>query len=50
MNVDLGRYAVEIALAYGVSLVLIAAIVWLSFAQSRAAKRELEEAETRRRK
>lgn len=45
--VDLGKYAFEVGLAYGVSLVLLVAIVWLSIAQARRAKRDLDAAEAR---
>ena len=48
--VELGDYALEVSLAYGVSLVLLAGIVWLSVAQSRRAKKALDEAEERWRK
>jgi heme exporter protein D len=44
---DLGTYAVEVSLAYGVSLLLLAAIVALSVAQARRTKRLLDEAEAR---
>ena len=45
--VDLGKYAVEVMLAYAVSLAALGAIVWISVAQSRKARRRLEEAEAR---
>lgn len=44
---DLGKYALEVGLAYGVSLALILGIVVLSVAQARRARRALEEAEER---
>ena len=44
---DLGKYAVEVGLAYGVSTSLLLGIVWLSLAQSRRAKRDLDTAEER---
>ncbi|MBT8413771.1 MAG: heme exporter protein CcmD [Boseongicola sp.] len=44
---DLGTYAVEVSLAYGVSLLLLVAIVALSVAQARRTKRLLDEAEAR---
>ena len=44
---DLGTYAVEVSLAYGVSLLLLVAIVALSVAQARRIKRLLDEAEAR---
>ena len=46
---DLGKYAVEVSLAYVVSLALLTAIVALSVRQSRKVKRRLDEAEGRRR-
>ncbi|MEL7116698.1 MAG: heme exporter protein CcmD [Pseudomonadota bacterium] len=45
---DLGKYGTEVLSAYGVSLVLIVAIVALTWAQARRAKRRLDEAEARR--
>lgn len=42
---DLGRYALEVGLAYGVSLAVIGGIVWLSWRRDRVARRELERAE-----
>ncbi|MEM0949024.1 MAG: heme exporter protein CcmD [Pseudomonadota bacterium] len=42
---DLGRYAVEVLLAYGVTLALLAGIVAASVARARAMRRALEEAE-----
>ena len=44
---DLGAYAFEVTLAYVGSLVLLAGIVGLSWAQARASKRRLDEAEGR---
>ena len=44
---DLGTYAFEVSLAYGVSLLLLGAIVALSVAQARRTKRLLDEAEAR---
>ena len=44
---DLGRYAVEVSLAYGVSLLLLAGIVVLSVVQARKTKRLLDKAEER---
>lgn len=49
MMPDLGAYAVEVTLAYVVSLVLLAGIVGLSVWQSRRMQRRLDEAEGRRR-
>ncbi|MEM8802544.1 MAG: heme exporter protein CcmD [Pseudomonadota bacterium] len=45
---DLGSYASEVTLAYAGSLVLLAGIIALSWAQSRRSKRLLEESEGRR--
>ena len=45
---DLGRYAVEVSLAYGVSLTLLAGIVVLSVLRARAVRRALDAAEGRR--
>ena len=42
---DLGRYAAEVLSAYAVSLGLLAALVWVSFAQARRVRRRLEEIE-----
>ena len=44
---DLGKYAVEVSLAYTVSIVLLVGIVLLSVRQARAAKAALDEAEKR---
>ena len=48
MMPDLGRYAVEVTLAYGVSLGLLAALVALSVARARRVARDLDAAEGRR--
>ena len=42
---DLGKYAADVGMAYGISLVLLIAIVWISVAQSRKSRRDLEDAE-----
>lgn len=44
---ELGKYAAEVALAYGVSLVLLAGIVLLSVRQGQRMRRRLEDAEAR---
>ena len=44
---DLGDYAVEVLLAYGVTLGLLAAIVVLSVARARRVRQALEEVEAR---
>ena len=46
---DLGKYAVEVLLAYGVSLALLVGIVWLSVGRARRVRRALEDAEARAR-
>ncbi len=46
---DLGTYAVEVMSAYVVSIVLLIAVVALSVAQSRRARRALDAAEERTR-
>lgn len=48
MMPDLGRYAFEVALAYGVSLALIAGIVVLSVLRARRVAADLDAAEGRR--
>jgi heme exporter protein D len=45
---ELGKYAVEVALAYGVSLALLGGVVILSILQGRKVRRALDEAEARR--
>jgi heme exporter protein D len=47
---DLGTYAVEVSLAYGVSIALLVGVVALSVVQARRIKRALDEAEARRKK
>jgi heme exporter protein D len=42
---DLGKYAVEVSLAYAVSLVLLGGIIWLSVRRYRAVKSALERVE-----
>lgn len=44
---DLGKYAVEVLSAYGISIALIGGLVWLSLARARATKARLREVETR---
>lgn len=45
---DLGKYAVEVLSAYGVSLALIVAIVWASISRAKKVKSQLAEIEKRR--
>jgi len=47
MMPDLGSYAVSVLAAYAGTLVLLAAIVILSWARARRVRRRLEGAETR---
>ncbi|MBD3679212.1 MAG: heme exporter protein CcmD [Rhodobacteraceae bacterium] len=47
MMPDLGKYAVTVLSAYGISFVLLAGIVAMTMIRSRRVKRELEEAEAR---
>jgi heme exporter protein D len=46
---DLGRYAVEVSLAYGVSLALIGALVGWVWLRGQRVRRELETTEARAR-
>ena len=45
---ELGKYAGAVLSAYGVSLLLIAAIVWASLRRSARVQRALDEMENRR--
>ncbi|MGR3466150.1 heme exporter protein CcmD [Limimaricola sp.] len=42
---DLGKYAVEVISAWGVSLALLAGLVWWSVRRDRTVKAELEKVE-----
>ena len=44
---ELGKYAAEVLLAYGVTLALLALLVGVSVAQARRMKRRLDAAEAR---
>ena len=44
---DLGKYALEVSLAYAGSLTALALIVWISVARARRIRAELDEAESR---
>lgn len=48
MMPDLGKYAVEVLSAYGVSILLIVALVVASFLKGARVRRQLAEAEARR--
>ena len=47
MMPELGKYAAEVLLAYGVYLALVAGLVLASIRRGRRVKRALEEAEAR---
>ena len=44
---DLGKYAAEVALAYGATIVLVVGLLVLSITESRRIKRALDETEAR---
>lgn len=46
---DLGKYAFEVLSSYGVTLVLLALIVWVSFQRARKVRSALDDVENRRR-
>ena len=45
---DLGKYALEVGLAYGASTVLLAVLIALSVLRARRIAQQLERVETRR--
>ncbi|TRD20786.1 heme exporter protein CcmD [Palleronia caenipelagi] len=45
---DLGKYALEVALAYGATGVLLAALVMMSIRRAARMRRELDRVEARR--
>lgn len=45
MMPDLGKYAAEVLSAYGASLLLLAALVWLTLRRGKAARAALEDVE-----
>lgn len=47
---DLGKYAVPVLSAYAVAILLLVALTVLSLIRARAARRQLEELEKRRRR
>ncbi len=47
MMPDLGNYTLEVLLAYGISLSLLAGVVWASWARARRVSRALAEIEAR---
>ncbi len=44
---DLGKYGTEVLSAYGATIVLLVALVWVTWARSRRVRLELEAAEKR---
>tara|TARA_B100000780_G_scaffold201157_1_gene142605 strand:- start:2098 stop:2250 length:153 start_codon:yes stop_codon:yes gene_type:complete len=48
MMPDLGKYAVEVTVAYGVSLLALALVCFIYVRQSRSVKRTLRDAEARK--
>ncbi|MEP2530966.1 heme exporter protein CcmD [Shimia sp.] len=48
MMPELGKYAVTVLSAYGISIVLLIILVWWSLTASRKARLELEKVEARR--
>ena len=47
MMPDLGKYAGDVYAAYGITLALLAALIWRSLVRSRAVRKALAEAEAR---
>ncbi len=47
MSVELGKYAGYVLASYGVSLLLLAGLVWISIARSKRAKADLAKVEAR---
>ena len=45
---DLGKYAAEVLAAYGATILLLAGLVWMTWARSRRVRRALEQAMERR--
>tara|TARA_R110002049_G_scaffold10127_5_gene50514 strand:- start:3025 stop:3183 length:159 start_codon:yes stop_codon:yes gene_type:complete len=45
MMPELGKYVAEVLSAYGISLLLLAGLIWISLSRGRAARRALEQAE-----
>ena len=48
MMPDLGKYAASVLGSYGASLLLLAALVWMSMRRARRVKADLEKLEGRR--
>lgn len=46
---ELGKYAGAVLSSYGISLLLLAGLVWLSLWRGARVRRQLEEVESRRR-
>ncbi|MEB8388073.1 heme exporter protein CcmD [Rhodobacteraceae bacterium KMM 6894] len=49
MTPELGKYAVEVLSSYAISIVLLAALCWLSLRRARRVRAELETVEKRMR-
>lgn len=47
MMPDLGKYALEVTLAYAGSLTALGIIVWISVARAKRVRQDLEQAENR---
>jgi len=45
---DLGKYAAEVLAAYGATILLLAGLVWMTWARSNRVRRALEQAMERR--
>ncbi|MBU0642262.1 MAG: heme exporter protein CcmD [Alphaproteobacteria bacterium] len=48
MMPDLGKYAGDVLAAYGITILLLAGLIWRSLARSAKMKRLLKQAEERR--
>ena len=49
MMPDLGKYTDAVLSAYGISVLLLAGLIWLSLVQSARARKKLAQEETRHR-
>ncbi|WP_090059119.1 heme exporter protein CcmD [Celeribacter neptunius] len=45
---DLGKYAGDVLMAYGITIALLVLLIWRSLARSAKVKRQLKDAEERR--
>ncbi len=48
MNLDMGKYATEVLLSYAGTLIPLALVIWITWAQYRRAARALSAAEARK--